>query len=588
MSHLLEKNRQVIERLKAWCQSLPEDAKRYLPPSVTPAILQYESGSESESIQALEICRVFLNEDGSINRGSFPSSEVELEAFLESQLLSGAYELNCVGLLTGDSAQANFNAVAGHQNPRLLVVALAMLNRVGLLTGDLAQANRDAVARHQEPFLVAEVLGVLNRAGLLTGAAAQPNFNAFERQRDPRAVASTLGFLSYAGLLTGDAAQANFNTLILYSDILFHNVTPGLWSRIPSHLFTPARFTALMEICREHTDNPAAGRALVIAYINREILGINEPAAAEIPRINAGQSTHTASVHQTVSESATRLMLSYGSEISDDNLDEKIKELSTWLNAQPDLSLKVRKAKSCLQRLTAPDYSFTDPSSQVSMKQLLALFWLAIHDDTRLIGTLDDAKLRLIEGLYEIQREYNFSENGEDNGAGRDIPCCAAGAFNKMIEKGQGVHPDMVINFISIAGFSLKLPLVVREEAMAYLKSRASSNLGLLLKAIEAEDNANSVGPIWAEIQDLVATRMFEEFGSLFGHDRTRPGFWTAIGAGEYCDLNPGNLSELSQLIGKVSRDGGAVTAGAAPDGFFAATPSPKDMIDDVDDTHRP
>ncbi len=33
------------------------------------------------------------------------------------------------------------------------------------------------------------------------------------------------------------------------------------------YLFTRARFAALIEICRRHIDNPAAGRDLDVAYI---------------------------------------------------------------------------------------------------------------------------------------------------------------------------------------------------------------------------------------------------------------------------------------------------------------------------------
>ncbi len=706
MPYLSENNRQYIERLREWYQSLPDEEKRRFPSRVSSALLDYQSESENESAQALGLCRAFLNEDGSISR--WPSSAACLAMFSRSPLILAVYELNRAGLLTGDVAQANFDEVAGHQHPQsltaaldvlndarllageaaqfnrgavvghqspylaasalrmlkeaglltgdaaqanrdavaghqapqevaraldllnhaglltgvaaqanrdavaahqdpcevaealgalysvglltgdsaqvnrdavaghqaswLVAEALGMLNRVGLLTGDSAQANRDAVAGHQNPWWVAIALDVLNRIGLLIGDLAQANRDAVAGHQDSRAVGSTLTLLNDAGLLTGDAAQANFDAVILHSAILLHAEITVFWSRMPTHRFTLARFTALIEICQRHADNPAAGRALVIAYINGEMLGMNETTAAEAPRFNEGQSTHTASVHQTVSESARRLMVSYGNQISGRGLNETIQELSTWLNAQPNLSRQVIKAKLCLQRLTTAGYFFIDLSSHVSMKQLLALFWIAIHDDGCRKGTLDDAKLQLIDGLYEIQREYNFSATGEDNGREGDEPSCPAGAFNKVIEKGQGVHPDMVVDFISMAGFSLKIPLVVNEVAMAYLKSLDILNLRPLIEAIKAEDNSNSVGPIWAEIRTVVAERMFNEFGSLFRNDRTTREFLSAIAAGEFCSLNPNHLSELDRLIGQVSQDGAAAASlGTAPDGFFAA-----------------
>jgi hypothetical protein len=657
MSLLSKNNRQSIEKLKDWYKTLPKKAKRLFPSKVSAAIFHYESGSENESVQALELCRVFIREAAAITRWSFPFSEVGLEVFSMSSLMSDAYELNRAGLLAGDVALVNFDAVAGEQGPRRVAEAFRLLNDKILLIGDAAQANFDAVVRHRDPFQVAqalkaigragllagdiapanfdavaehedsrgvaealgglhraglltrdvaqanfdavianedprgvaEALGVLQRAGLLTGDAAQENRDAVAEQEGPRRVVEALGALHSAGLLTGDTAQDNFDALILHSAILLHDEITVFWSRIPTHRFTLARFAALMEICRQHTDNSAAGRDLVIAYINGEMLGMNDLAAAEAPRLNAEQSTHTASVHRSVSESAARLMARYGSKILGRQLDIMIREISMWCNAQPDSPLKVKKAKRCLQRLTAPEYCFTDSSSQVSLKQLLALFWIAIHDDTRRTGTLDDAKLQLIEGLYETQREHNISATGMDDGCGDDIPSCPSGTFNKMIEKGQGLHPDMVIDFISMAGFSLKFQRVVMEEAMVYLRSRAYSNLGSLTEAIKADGNANSVGPIWAEIQAVVAERMFEEFGSLFRNDRMNPRFVSDIATGEFLALNPGNLRELDKLVGQVSQDGGAPAAGAAPDGFFAAaTPRAKDETDIAAKRHRP
>jgi hypothetical protein len=498
------------------------------------------------------------------------------------QVARALLKLNTTGLLTGDAARANRDAVAGHREPLGIAEALIKLNEAGLLTGDAGQANRDAVTGADIgldwcPSWVALVLVILNRVGLLTGDRGQANRAAVAGHRNPYCLADTLAALNEAGLLTGDVGQANFNALMMHSAILFHAEMPEFWNRIPRHLFTQARFAALIEICQRHADNPAAGRALVIAYINREILGINEPAAGG-PRLNAGQSTHTASVHQSVSESATRLLKRYGAQISGRGLNETIQALSTWLNAQPDSSLEVRKAKCCLERLITSDSFYTDPRSRVSMKQLLALFWIAIHDDACRQGTLDDAKLQLIDGLYQSQREYNLSATGEDNRHEVDEPSCLPGTFNKMIEKGQGVHPDMVIDFISMAGFSLKIPLVVSEEAMAYLKSRDILNLRSLIEAIYAEDNANSVGPIWAEIRAVVEERMFNEFGALFGNDRRTLGFLNAIAAGEFCSLNPNHLSELDQLIEQRSQDGGAAAANlsTATDSFFSAAASPE------------
>jgi hypothetical protein len=404
MPHLSLQNRQYIEALKSWYQSLPEDAKRSLPHRVSFAILQYKSDSENESVQALELCSAFLNEAVPIKRPAC------LEVFVNSSLMLAVYELNRAGLLTGDVAQVNFDALVGHQYPFSVAVGFEVLNRAGLLagdsaqanreavaghqnplevaraldrlhcngllTGDSAQANRDAVIRHQNPdqvaealfvlssadlltgdaaqvnrdavvghprphslaralellnhnglltgdsaqanrhavvagyeaafvltqvhraglltgdaaqlnrdavvglqcfFWVSQVLEVLHRAGLLAGDLAQDNFDAVVHHEEAlNQICVVLGLLDHAGLLAGDATQANFDALILHSAILTHAEITVFCSRIPTHRFTQAQFASLIEICLQHTDNPAAGRKLVVAHIKDEILDVND------------------------------------------------------------------------------------------------------------------------------------------------------------------------------------------------------------------------------------------------------------------------------------------------------------------------
>ena len=154
-------------------------------------------------------------------------------------------------------------------------------------------------------------------------------------------------------------------------------------------------------------------------------------------------------------------------------LERVIKDISTWLTEVPGNSLQIMAAKRCFPRLTAVDYTFTDPESLVSTRQLLALAWIAIHDESKRHSgtTLDHAKALLLEGLYEIQRGYNISGNNVDNNAPNDLSICVAGTFNKIIEKLQGVHSSVKIDYITMEGAALKLQAVVREEAMSYLKS---------------------------------------------------------------------------------------------------------------------
>jgi hypothetical protein len=173
MAYLSANNRQYIERMKSWYEAQPLVVKQLFSSRVNSAILSYQSGTEDESIYALELCRAFLNEDGSINRGSISAGH--LEEFLESPLMSSVSELNRRGLLAGDDAQANFDNVAGYQAPRGLAQATVFFHPASVVTGNAAQANRDTVAGHQDPSLVAAALRLLNGGGLLPGNAVLPN-----------------------------------------------------------------------------------------------------------------------------------------------------------------------------------------------------------------------------------------------------------------------------------------------------------------------------------------------------------------------------------------------------------------------------
>ena len=128
-------------------------------------------------------------------------------------------------------------------------------------------------------------------------------------------------------------------------------------------------------------------------------------------------------------------------------------------------SEKNKVAKDCILRIADPVNTFTDAGSDISLRELLALTFSAIQDDEKRISSVEDAGTQFVEGLYEIQRGYNLSNEGVDQG-GLDRPICSAGAFNKLIEKLVGIHQDCQIQFITRETASLKLPIVVREEAM--------------------------------------------------------------------------------------------------------------------------
>ena len=143
-------------------------------------------------------------------------------------------------------------------------------------------------------------------------------------------------------------------------------------------------------------------------------------------------------------------------------------EIKHFLTGLDD-SINHVAARACIERITPYNYSFTD-SSSVSTRQLLALAWAAIHDSDKCTANLEDRKALFIEALYEIQRGYNIDEHNVDDG-GEDKPICAAGTFNKLLEKLNGIHEDVHVYYITQSGASAKFPILAKEQALAYLQS---------------------------------------------------------------------------------------------------------------------
>ena len=263
-----------------------------------------------------------------------------------------------------------------------------------------------------------------------------------------------------------------------------------------------------------------------------QILGIAPNIGAHAQALNPAQSTHTASVHRSVSESARKLRDSYSASL---DLEQKVDEIKAFINGLPD-SPKNAAARRCIARITAVDYAYTDQVSNVSTRQLLALVFTAIHDGERRCdgsGT-EDALNSFVEALYEIQRGYNLSPSGQDQG-GDDMPICIAGTFNKLLEKLNGIHHDVTIVMITKAQASLKLPIVVREEALAYLSARANPATSaecIAFTRLMQSIKKDGIEDIWGNIKAQIAERIFDEFGSLYDNQE-HPEFQTLIESGQ-------------------------------------------------------
>ncbi len=446
-------------------------------------------------------------------------------------------------------SQKNFNTFFQHENPDQQSGGFYLLEMKPLLN----QERFELIMAHQDPFHLSNLFHCMS----MEDAMQRNNLPAMAQTLDAILKCQNLYWLIKLVRMTlGKLTLERLNWMldpvrvVLFSDAAQDRV----WSRIPDHLSTAGNLGHLVMLA----GTPPAENALnnMEAYLNL-LLNNNNAHNPAFPAINASQSTHTVSVHKTVSESATRLNKRYGDKLNRDGQKNTINELTQWVTELPkgplvEVISKNATAKRCLLGDNGKEgilkSTFVDPGSSVSTQKLLALTWLAIHDDPVRLSTFEDACEQWIQGLYEIRRGYNLSETDQDDGQ-NDRPICQGGAFNKMLEKLQSIHPDIEIIYLTKATASIKLQSVVRAEVRAYLSTLSETNFAETLKKLEVD----GVEAIWPEIQVEVSAKVFKEFGSLFKNEEKGPTFLAFIDTGKYTELGdlnnfkPSNNLRLSQ-----------------------------------------
>lgn len=454
----------------------------------------------------------------------------------------------------------NFALICAHINPHLMGNALGALKLAGLLSAE----HIATIAAFPFPDDLAHAMASLNGSHLLTVDNIRQllAFNAGHH--------SLLGLdcLSDAEILT----QANFNILMepQHQFLLTQEVDNIVWTRLPLIMLNQENFARL--IAALGADNPAlALRQVVDALIQLQ------PEAQIV--LNDDQSTHTASVHRSVSASALKLKDIYKDSFV---LSDKLSEIKTEILTL-ESSPKNDAAKRGIEWLLSARFS---DSSGVTLPQLLALAYVAIHDETRRTGSLADAKTLYVEGLYEIQRGYNITMTGNDNGAA-DLPICLAGSFNKIIEKLMGIHLAVEVYFITHAGAMLKLPKLAKQHAYLYLSSKANpSTIEDYQRCLELCTQLRGDGSlerIWSAISSTIEAELWDEFAEAYGHSKDNERFVELMAYGREI-----SIPDLSSIEAQLQDSEGyrlymasRVTMGVAGQGIFANT-IPSDEEDEV------
>jgi len=476
---------------------------------------------------------------------TLPNQEAML-AYPDVASLTGAIAvLANAGILT----QENFNYLTNSIGPdsitkainRLNVAKIASIANLSILLtetgkmpayllsvldlfGQLTQENLDTFVKHAEVALLIQGLALLQKAKILT----KERMLELPKQENFVRLIFCLKQLFSAGILT----RENFSLLnhIAHRYLLTIEANTEIWRRIPAAYLTEENFLRLVEASKQ------VHPLFALRYQRDQILG----GFASI------QNTHSRSVHRSVSASAQKLKAGYGKDL---NIADNLAALHAFIDTfEP--SLKHLAAKRCIQRIKDKDFEYLD-SSGILLSELLALAYLAIADDDKRLGTLMDAKLLLIEGLYEIQRGNNLNHALVDNGR-NDESICPSGAFNKIMEKLNGMHADVNICFITHASASAKLPMLAKQAAVVYLRSisapqtlDAYQTAKVIFDKLKEED---CLAYIWPDIREQVSMQIWDEFQEAYTDNPQDPKFKELMDAGIYVGLPEGFAAIVTEL----------------------------------------
>ncbi len=302
---------------------------------------------------------------------------------------------------------------------------------------------------------------------------------------------------------------------ILHIPLLNHPTIITAHNNLPWGRKNNVFYADLFACCRmQQTNTLQEAQAAIRQYLAQQIpqeATLIVPHRPALGFFNPGQSTHTQSIHRSASQSANALNATYTALLQEKGgVDAVLAEINVDEFDNND-------ATNALHHLRADYGQYVDQDS-VPLRTLLALCWLAIHDHSRCIGVIEDAKIALVYGLQDIATLSNGF-------------VCQPGAFNKLVEVMAGRHPDVTFVY-------------VRQETVAYkfkaeLEAAVRSQLNTRVQQITNQDalndfrqqlsdiEATNILPktIWDTIQVVVADTVWSDFTSSDAATEARDAF---------------------------------------------------------------
>ena len=208
-------------------------------------------------------------------------------------------QLEKAHLLLDAQGQAIFNAIVQHKSPDNVGRALQVLQEITLLTNDdIAEKVRHEVVTHPDPSCLVTALNLINDARLLNHETlntlvTRPDLSDFTASLSLMNNSRILNQKTFNALVTHPALSCfltalhsmnmahllnhkRFDALVTHTDILF-DLQPQadsrrkieyLWQQL--YKLTSLQFDKIIDICQEHTTNPAKGRQCVYDYLSSQ------------------------------------------------------------------------------------------------------------------------------------------------------------------------------------------------------------------------------------------------------------------------------------------------------------------------------
>ena len=483
---------------------------------------------------------------------------LQLDSLHFTLLQNGLILLYNNGLLREPSVRSNFNIILSWKNTVNIAIILEILRKHNSLNDQIFQS---LVVDDEGASQLSVFFETFDDFELLTTDNIQ---RVIERLKTAPLSASRMNKLCWlldkTDFFIGEERATNLELFLKYKNLLLSSsIFKNGLKHVPVQLRTPDVLTQMLVLATTHEGDLINAERAILVFLNQL-----RPEPVEI--FQDDQTTHTASVHETASLSASCLKVSYEPRVfSIPHIYENAKH---WLATQPH-SFKKAPAQCCFERIFKTDLGlFQDPVSKINMIHLFCYIWLAIHDDSsRIQGCeVSDATKRLFDGLYEIERGGNLDVNGVDpieNGVppseSTNQAICSAGSFNKLVETLVGVHPSVKIDFVTREVAALKFPRLVREVAMLFLVKLSKeddqfSQDNFEKWAHEIQAMQGIPDELWELIKPEITQKMFDEFGRVYTDGIGSSAFTDMIATGMYVSADHKMIDELKALLENIRK----------------------------------